>query len=160
MKKILLMAIIGAAVFITFPVLAAGKSAPLKTVYFYKTKPAAIAGKMTYNISGSTFNFTFTGKAPSANNWYALVVGKHPKNHPETAVILDYPRSDGNTGDITISKSIELNRDLKNVKVWLVLGSDLLLLPHYDGYTGWSGWQPQYYLFGANLVNYNDTDIP
>lgn len=114
-----------------------------------------INGAFSYYVEDNKFNFSFTGKAPTANNWYALVVGEDPLNHPETAVILNYPRSDGNTGEIIINDGVfELNRDLRNAKVWLVLGSDLLLLPRYDGFTGWNGWRSEYYLFGTNLINY------
>jgi len=162
MKKVLLILIIGLVVFAMIPVLAAGKKAPakgLKTVYLYEENPSSgIQGELTYRVSGSTFDFTFDGVAPVINDWYALVVGEDPLNDPTSAVIIHYPRSHGVTGEIHIEKSIELDRDLKKVQVWLILGGDLMLLPYYDGYTEWVGWQPEKYLFGDGLVHYNDND--
>lgn len=77
MKKILLLSIIGLAVFAALPALAAGKNTPSRTtVYFYQNDGSGPSGQMTYNVSGSTFNFSFTGIAPIANDWYALVVGE------------------------------------------------------------------------------------
>ena len=159
MKKILL--IIGLVVLTAIPALAAAKSPALKTIYLYQQGPSdgTAWGKLTYNASGSTFNFSFTGIAPIANDYYALVVGDDPLNHPETAVILDYPRSGGDTGEINMSKSVELNRDLKKVQVWLVWAGDITTDGRYTMITGWIGWHPHNHLFGAGLVNYNDTDI-
>jgi hypothetical protein len=158
MNKILLILIIGLVVFTALPVLAADKSPASKTVYLYQGNQSdeTAWGKLTYNVSGSTFDFSFTGIAPIANDWYALVVGDDPLNHPETAVILDYPRSGGDTGEINITKSIELNRDFKKIQVWLVLGSDIITDGRYTTITEWIGWHTQYYLFGTKLVNYND----
>lgn len=162
MKKILLILIIGLVVFAMLPVLAAGKNTPakgLKTVYLYSGDPSneTAWGKITYNVAGSTFNFSFTGIAPVINDWYALVVGEDPLNHPETAVILHYPRSHGVTGEINITKSIELDRDFKKVQVWLVWAGDIHTDGRYKIITEWIGWQPQKHLFGAKLVHYNDT---
>ncbi len=116
-----------------------------------------INGVLVYCTQGGEYKFAFSGKTPVANDWYALVIGEDPRNDPETAVIVDYSRSDGNTGGIHVSKSIELNRDLVNTEVWLVLGGDLMLLPRYDGYTAWSGWNPESYLFSTKSINYHDT---
>jgi hypothetical protein len=160
MKKILLIFILGLVFMVAPPVLAADKPAQSKTIYLYsgnltKWTPS---GSLTYNVSSSTFNFTFTGKAPIGNDWYALVLGPHPYLHSENTVIIDYPRSN-DAGDITVSKSIELNRNLKNMQVWLVWAHDIGTDGRYTTITEWTGWHPKYYLFGTCLVNYNDSDI-
>ena len=116
-------------------------------------------GILVYCTEGSEFKFAFSGNVPIANDWYALVVGEDPKNNPNTAAIINYPRSGGDTGEITVSGSVNLNRDLNNAEVWMVLGGDLVLLPHYDGYTAWDSWHPESYLFGTSLINYHDLDI-
>ncbi len=164
MKVKLSMLIIGCAVLTALPVLTTAKGPAFsgtKTVYLYAGNSDTNAGAsatMTYNISGSTFNFSFTGTAPVINDWYALVVGEDPLNHPETTVIIEYPRSDGTTGDIAINKSIELSRDLKKVQVMLVWARDITTTPQYDAITQWIGWHPEYSLFGNGLINYNDTN--
>lgn len=158
MKKILLTLILGLIVFVALPVLAASKVPASKTIYFYQNDGSGPWGQMTYNVSGSTFNFSFTAIAPIANDWYALVVGKDPLNHPETAVILDYPRSGGDTGEINIAKSIELNRDLKKVQVWLVHAHDIATDGRYTRILYWTNWGPEHYLFGSSLIKYNDGD--
>jgi len=163
MKKVLLILIIGLVVFAILPFFAAGKNVPakgLKTTYLYPgdSNNKTAWGKITYNVAGSTFDFTFIGIAPVINDWYALVVGEDPLNHPETAVILHYPRSHGVTGEINITKSIELDRDLKKVQVWLVLGSDIRTDGRYKRILEWVGWHPEKHLFGAKLVHYNDSD--
>jgi len=116
-------------------------------------------GAFIYGFSSDKFNFSFTGRAPIANDWYALVIGEDPRNHPETAVILEYPRSDGNTGDITLSGNIELDRDLNNVQVLLVHASDIGTNGDYTRILNWNIWSPELYLFGSTLINYHDTSV-
>lgn len=114
-----------------------------------------INGTFSYYVEENILYFSFTGKAPTANNWYALVMGVDPINSPETSVILSYPRSHGDTGEIIINDGIfELPYDLNNAKVWLVLGSDIITSPRYDRLLEWTNYRPEYYLFGTSLIHY------
>lgn len=117
-----------------------------------------ITGTLTYGVKDATFDFTFSGKAPSASTNYSLVMYEEafstPANSawPRAVIVLGAATSDA-SGNVSIpSTSVELSQNIANMKVWLVRTADL---------TGssLSGWNPGTYLFDTGLIDYYDTDL-
>ncbi len=111
--------------------------------------PGGAWGYMTYNLSGSTFNYAFSATGlKQANTSYSLIYYPEPQTtwpHPVT-VIDNSGMSDG-SGNLSLTGSYEFGADLNNAKIWLVLSGDIV-----GG--SLSGWQPTEYLFEHNLITY------
>jgi len=117
-----------------------------------------IQGTLTYEVKHPTFDFAFTGKAPMVNHGYVLAAGM--KNvgggNFDVDTKLGTGATDGN-GNITITGDIELNKNMKDVKVWLVPvenWSDSTEMV----WAGWPGIVPNF-LWETGLIWYEDTDI-
>lgn len=117
------------------------------------------SGTFKYTVMAPKFEFGFTGKAPLASTNYSLILYKESwsipsgTGWPRPVVVLGAAASDGG-GNITIpNSSVELNSDVKNMKVWLVKTSDL------TGNTLGPAWNPAAYLFETGLIQYHDTDL-
>ena len=116
-----------------------------------------ISGTLTYNTSGPTFQYTFSGTGLQ-NISYSLIyyADPWPGNHPG-ALIGSGTASGGN---LSLSGSPELSMNLPapgdanypaGAKIWLVPSSD------YDaGSKALTAWNPTQYLFEMNLISYND----
>lgn len=118
-------------------------------------------GMLTYNKSGETFNYSFTGDGLQASTSYSLIyyADPYPGNHP--GALIDTMTTDG-SGHVAKSNNIELGMDLPTspdsnspgAKVWLVPSS------RYNSTTkSIIGWNPTEYLFEINLISYVDTGI-
>ena len=115
-------------------------------------------GKMTYNLSGSTFNFVFNGHGLEPGTDYTLIY--YPDPWPGTYLIcLGSGTADGE-GDVHIEGS-EDTGDLPTVadtvplggaKIWLVLSDDV------DCGNRMVGWNPTEYLFEGDVITFDDTD--
>lgn len=117
-----------------------------------------VTGTLTYGVKDAKFDFAFSGKAPSANTGYSLVMYEEAfstpaaTGFPRNVIVLGAATSDG-SGNVSIpSTSVELNQNISDMKVWLVRTSDLV------GST-LSGWNPGTYLFDTGLIDYYDTDL-
>ncbi|MFA6394049.1 MAG: TasA family protein [Patescibacteria group bacterium] len=100
-------------------------------------------GVLTYKTTNPTFNFSFTGTAPTSAN-YTLVVGDNPWTNPTGACVLGDHAFSGST---TFSGDVTCPTSLTNAKAWLVLTSDW-----NNG--SWAGWNQASYLLETGLVNY------
>ncbi|MCD6550483.1 hypothetical protein J7K24_02985 [bacterium] len=114
-----------------------------------------IQGTLTYKVKSPTFDFTFSGKAPLANHKYYLIAGGTPSGSswdPDTEIASF--TTDGN-GNFDISGNVELNKDLKDAKVWAVPEEN------WNGTeVTWSNWPGcvTNFLWETGLIWYEDTD--
>ncbi len=106
-------------------------------------------GTLTYKVKNPTFEYTFTGKAPTANASYTLLAAKDP--WPQTGSIVLGTTTSGAGGEVNFSGNPEINADLKNHKVWLILSND------WDG-AKMIGWNQASYLLETGLIWYDDTN--
>jgi len=118
----------------------------------YLTPDDEFEGTLEYEVKGPEFDFKFTGKAPKAGEWYVLAAGYDSGSNVDTYLGDGY--TDAN-GDITIEDSIELNKDMKDVKVWLVTEDNWDWIGEHV--TGWGNMG--YYLWETGLIWYEDTDL-
>jgi len=114
----------------------------------------AFEGTLTYIVKNPTFDFDFTGTVKT-NEDYVLVAGYDGSTNADT--VLGVGTSAG--GVITISGDVELDRDMKDVKVWLVPTTDWsgTLTPGSIGSANFVN--KVNYLWEAGLVWYDDTDL-
>jgi len=119
-------------------------------------------GKMTYNLSGSTFDFVFNGHGLVPGTVYTLIY--YPDPWPGTGLICLGSGTADDYGDVHIEDSVEINTDLPTeadenyldgAKIWLVpcsyVNCDLGL---------WvGGWDHTKYLFEGELITFDDTDV-
>jgi predicted ribosomally synthesized peptide with SipW-like signal peptide len=121
---------------------------------------------MTYNKSGSTFDYSLTGKGLAPDVEYALIyyADGWPGNHPGALIGLHTADGSGiiNTG----SQSIDLNMDLPTAPDGnLAIGAKIWLIPSsaYNSATkSVIVWPPDYnsWFFEGNVyINYDDTDV-
>ena len=117
-----------------------------------------IQGVLTYGVRDSKFNFSFSGKAPLANTDYTLIFYPETWSTPSgpgwpgPVIILGTAHSDG-SGNVSISPtSLELNQNIRNMKVWLVKSSDL----NGNNFKAWNGND---YLFELGMMDYYDADL-
>ena len=114
-------------------------------------------GKMTYNLSGSTFNFVFNGHDLEVGEDYTLIYYPDKDGNPwprEDIICLGNGIADA-LGDVHIMNSVETG-DLPTTadintgaKIWLVLTDDI------DCDTCvMSGWNPTEYLFEGELITF------
>lgn len=108
-------------------------------------------GSLSYKTKGPTFDFNFDGKVPLSNTKYCLWIGGTPQAgnwDADTKVACAMSNSDKT---ISFSGNIELNKDVKNGKAWLIPETD------YDG--SWKARHPENYLWETGLIWYEDTDL-
>ena len=120
-----------------------------------------VKGKLTYNLAGSTFDYTFeaTGLKPTTEYSLIYYADPWPGCHPGALIATFTTDGDGNIAPT--SGSANIGFDLpdpgdKNypagAKIWLVPSSD------YDPSTkSMTAWNPSEYLFGMNLIHYDFT---
>jgi len=116
-----------------------------------------IKGVVEYEVKNPTFEFEFSGKAQLANTEYYLVAGGTPSAggwDPDTK--LGSGTSDS-SGNLTFSGDAELDKHLKNVKLWLVPSANWS-----GGAINWpSPWTNSYntFLWEVGMIWYEDTDL-
>lgn len=115
-----------------------------------------ITGTLNYKVKNPTFDFTFSGKAPLANTGYCLIVGGTAIGEswdPDTEAGCGTSDSDGN---ITITDNVELDKNLKDAKAWLVPATN------WNGTSvTWGGWPgiAVNFLWERGMIWYEDTDL-
>ena len=107
-----------------------------------------------YVLKNPTFDFEFNGTVLTDEE-YVLVAGYDASTNADTVLGTGTSAS----GVITISGDVELDRDMKDVKVWLVPSANWgpSTTPGSIGAPDW-GNQVNY-LWEAGLVWYDDTDL-
>ena len=106
-------------------------------------------GTLTYEVKHPTFTFDFEGKVELVNAEYVLAAGYDLGSNVDTKLGEGISGSDG---VITFSGDIELGKDLKDVKVWL--------LPKTEWNNGNIVWsQMDKWLWETGLIWYEDTDL-
>lgn len=117
-------------------------------------------GTLTYNTSGNTFNYSFTGSGLQNGTQYSLIyyADPYPGNYP--GKLIDTMTTDG-SGAVSKAGNVELGMDLPTspdtnspgAKIWLVPSN------RYNSSTNSIiGWNPTEYLFEMNLIQYEDTN--
>jgi len=120
------------------------------------------SGVLTYNTSGSTFNYSFTGTGLQAETEYSLIyyADPYPGNNP--GKLIDTMTTDGD-GAVFKTNNVNLDMDLPSsgdanypagAKIWLVPSNR-----YNSGTNSIIGWNPTEYLFEMNLITYEDTDL-
>ena len=104
-------------------------------------------GKMTYNQSGSTFDFVFNGHGLEVGGDYTLIY-----YHSWSVVICLGSGTADEYGDVHIGGS-ENTGDLTDAKIWLVLSANVNC-----GECKMSVWNPPKWLFEYDLITFDDTD--
>jgi len=115
-----------------------------------------IEGTLTYKVKHPTFDFSFTGKAQLINTDYVLAAGYDVNSDVDTYLGEGTSLSDGT---IAFSGDIELGKDMKDVKVWLVPKANWNLA---GSSVSWpSPWTDSYgtFLWETGLIWYEDTDF-
>ena len=131
-------------------------------------------GTLEYNVSGPTFDFSFSAVGLEAGTAYSLIyyANPHPGNNP--GKLLGVGVSDG-SGSLSIISNIDIGMSLPTVpdsnmvtdhsgapdfyahaygaKIWLV-PSDC-----YNGVDSVIVWSPERFLFETDLITYTDTDL-
>ena len=123
-------------------------------------------GKITYNLSGSTFDFVFNGHGLEPDQEYCLIYFQDPKDDPWTTAPEIFCFGMGTAdidGDVHIAGSVNIGEDLPTAedvnvddgaKIWLVTPENCT----EEGWTTWAnGWNPTEYLFEYDLIDFNDT---
>ena len=178
MKKYLILALIVLVIgSLTIAVLAIGPHGPagisnIAHLYLYEKDPSDWSivdggawGKMTYNLSGSTFDFVFNGHGLVPGKDYTLIYYCDP--WPGTPLvclgtgIVDefgdvHIMGSVETGDLPMSGDLNANEDTTTyddgstgAKIWLVLSDDVVCGTGIK----WP-WHPAEYLFEYELINF------
>lgn len=114
-----------------------------------------IKGTLTYRVKGPTFKFDFSGKAPLVNHDYVLAAGFDSGTNVDTKLGTGTSSSDGS---ITITGDLDLNKDLKNVKVWLVPEENWNNAASGMVWTNWPSSAVNF-LWETGLIWYDDTQV-
>ncbi len=112
-------------------------------------------GELTYTVKDATFDYSFSGRAPSPITSYSLIFYPEPFSIPSgpgwpgpvTILGSDVSEADG---QVDISGSEDFNHDILNMKVWLVETSDLT----GNNMNKFNGGN---YLFELGLMDYYDS---
>lgn len=118
-------------------------------------------GKLSYGLTGPTFDYEFEGYKLQASTKYCLIYYADPwPGSGGTDIACGTSRGDGG---LSLSGSPDLGMDIPKSgdnnypdggKIWLVLESD------YDKDNDkMQRWNPDDYLFETGLITYDDTDI-
>ncbi len=125
-----------------------------------------IKATLTYNLTGPTFDYSLTGKAPLIDTKYCLIYYADP--WAGDGALIGCGRTASGNRTISFSGSVDLGMDLpdwgtcadenhpEGAKIWLVTASD------YNNGSETTGpmtsWTPADYLFDTALMTYTDTD--
>ena len=119
-------------------------------------------GLLTFNSSGSTFDYTFKGYALEAGTEYSLIYYADPWPGNNPGALIGTMTTNSN-GDIVHSDSLDLSMDLPDpgddnyptgAKIWLVPSTD------YDsGSKSLTAWNLADYLLETTLMTYDDSDF-
>jgi len=120
------------------------------------------SGQLTYNTSGSTFDYSLIAAGLNASTEYSLIyyADSWPGNNP--GALIGTHITDGSGAISALGQSVNLNMDLPDqlddnypagAKVWLVPSSN------YNGIDSLIVWNPETYLFETKLIKYDDTDF-
>jgi len=121
-----------------------------------------IQGTLTYGVRDSKFNWSFSGRAPKANTEYALLFYYEQWSTPSGT---GWPRDvyvlgkgiTNSNGDLTLSGFEDLNKNILNMKVWLVTTSSLT--SGNLGNNQMNRWSGNDYLFELGMMDYYDADL-
>ena len=171
MRKLLYWSIV-LSLLVTLPMIAKGPSGPagksnVGHLNLFEKDPATWEiveggawGKMTYNLSGSEFEFGFNGHGLEAGVEYCLIY--YPDPWPGTGLICLGCATANGGGNDRIAGSVDTG-DLPaegdendGAKIWLVPTDDVDCDP--EGGTRMIGWNPTRYLFEEALITFDDTD--
>jgi len=113
-------------------------------------------GVLKYSTKGPEFVYSFNGTALLASHSYVLAIGKTPNG---SGFDVDTEIATGSTnsnGDISLSGSIDIGKDMTDVKVWLVPTENWT-----SGSMNWSNWPTciPNFLWETGLISYDDTDL-
>ena len=118
-----------------------------------------IYADLTYKVKDSTFKYSLVGTAPLASTQYSLIAYHEAWSDPSGGgwprpVTIIGTTTSGAAGEINMPEtSVELNKSLLNMKVWLVRSSDL------TGSTMGPSWNGAQYLLDTGLMDYYDADL-
>lgn len=111
-----------------------------------------IKGTLTYEVKNPKFKFDFNGKVKTPGD-YVLAAGMKPAggNNYDVDTYLGEGTADGG-GIISFNGDIELNKDMKDMKVWL--------MPKATWNSGNITWvNMDDFLWETGLIWYDDTDL-
>jgi hypothetical protein len=115
-------------------------------------------GKMQYRLSGPKFDFVFNGHGLEPDFEYTLLY--YPDPWPGSGLICLGDGVVNEFGDVHVANEVDTG-DLpseadenEGAKIWLVLTTDV----DCDGRL-MVGWNPTEYLFEADLIAFDDTDV-
>jgi len=115
----------------------------------FLTPEDVFGGELTYKVKHPTFAFDFSGEVTSPSTDYVLAAGYDAGSNVDTYLGEGTSLSNGT---IAFSGDIELNKDMKDMKVWL--------MPKVDWNNGSIIWASMGdYLWELGLIWYEDTDI-
>jgi spore coat-associated protein N len=103
---------------------------------------------LSYNAKADQFKYDLTVNGLTASTNYVLVSGSNPYNGSDTVQLATFT-TDGSGAYSVTGQVIDVNKDLKNAKVWVIPASD------WNGST-MTGWHGASYLFETALVDYTD----
>jgi len=139
-----------------------GGLAPQKTILLENKDPVTwdpitgdgIGGTLTYQTSGTTFDYDLTASGLAGSSSYELIYyAGDPWPGAGSLLIATYV-TDASGAISAIGQSAELGMDLVAAKIWLVPAADF-----NEGAGQMSAWNPGSYLFEGSTVNYDDTDV-
>ncbi len=111
-----------------------------------------IWGYVLFDPQASTFDYAVEcmGLTPGTN--YSFIYYPEPQTTwPWPITVIDSGVAAGDTS-LSLSGSYDFGQDLNQVKLWVVVSSDIVA-------GEMSGWNPGNYLFETILINYDDTDV-
>jgi len=115
------------------------------------------SGRMTYNLSGPTFDFVFNGHGLEPGTAYTLIY--YPDPWPGNGLIVLGSGTANGGGNVHIANSVDTgdlpaaNDTNEGAKIWLVLSADVDTANHKMG-----AWNCAEYLFEYDLITFEDTD--
>lgn len=129
-----------------------------------------LSGTLTYNMTGPTFDYTFSGRAPQQDTDYCLIYYADPwpgDGSGGAGRLIGCGKTGSNNRNISFTGSVDLGTDLphtsddnhpQGAKVWLVLKSDYSNTNNPGASGEMTRWSPSEYLFETGLITYDDTD--
>ena len=155
-KYLILLLIVFVIVSLTVAVLAVGQHGPagisnIAHLYLHEKDAnwdivdGGAWGKITYNLSGSTFDFVFNGHGLVPGNYYTLI------NYKSWSVVICLGSGIADEyGDVHIADSVDTG-NLTGAKIWLVLSDDV------DCENAkMIGWDPTEWLFEYDLITFTE----
>ena len=116
-----------------------------------------IKGTLTYKVKNPTFDFSFSGIAPLPSHSYVLAAGWKANGAGYDVDTYLGQGVSGSDGVISFSGNINLNKNMKDVKVWLVPVENWSEGVGMNWYN-WDACVPNI-LWETGLVWYEDTDL-